>query len=58
MGHLDVYEGAEVETDIKLLDRDGYARTSLCGLDVPAEDVNVEGVPAEDVLNGMSSAGT
>ncbi len=44
-----MYEGAEVETDINVLDRDIWPRTSLCEHDVPAEDVLVEDVPAEDV---------
>ena len=42
------YEGAEVETDINVLDRDICLRTSICGHDVPAEDIIIEEDPAED----------
>ena len=62
-----MYDGAEVETDINVLDGDICPRTSLCGHDVPSvEDmmstqglyVLVEDVLGGDVLGKQSSSGT
>ena len=45
------YEGAEVETDINVLDGDICLRTSLCGHNVLAEDVPAKDVPVEDMMS-------
>ncbi len=45
----EVYEGAEVETDINVPVEDISLRTSLCGPDFPTEDVLVKEVSAEDI---------
>ena len=44
-----IYEGAEVETDINVLDGEICPRTSLCGHVAPTKDILVEDVSAEDI---------
>ncbi len=46
-----MYEGAEVETDINVLDGDICPRMSLCVHDVLVEDVPAEDVTVEDMMS-------